>query len=132
MGEPGIDLSGMPEPLRQKFQTRLDRLPAELRSRVAASLARLPPQARAEVLSKGSATLDKLLDRIEKNLPSSVNRPLATELGAPPRITNRQAPSGLYSQTVQRGDRRSLPLGVILLVAGGVLLVLYQLGLLGR
>ena len=132
MDEPGIDLSGMPELLRQKFQARLDRLPAELRSRVATSLARLPPQARAEILSKGSATLDKLLDRIEKNLPAGASRPLSTGLDEPARITNRQAPSGLYSQTVQRGDRRSLPLGVILLVAGGVLVLLYQLGLLGR
>lgn len=131
MSEPVIDLSAMPELLRQAFQTRLDRLPPELRSRVAASLARLPPQAQQEILSKGSATLDKLLDRIEKNLPSSVSRPPVTGLAAAPRLTNRQAPSGLYSQTVQRGDRRSIPLGVIALVAGGVLVLLYQFGLLG-
>jgi hypothetical protein len=131
VGETGFDLSGMPEPLRQKFQARLDLLPPDLRARLLASLARLPPAARAEVLSKGSATLDKLLGRIERTLPANPGRPLAPTVGEAARITSRQAPSGFYSQTVQRGDRRSLPLGVIVLLAAGVALTLYQMGLLG-
>lgn len=130
MSQSGIDLSQLPEPVRGKLQARLDRLPAELRNKLAASLERLPVEARAEILSKGSATLDKLLDRMEKSLPGAGRGGSSTTAASPAAAARQKTPSGLYSKTVQRGDHLSLPFGVIVLVAGGLLLLVYRLGLL--
>lgn len=130
MGHSGIDLSQLPEPIRQKLQARLDRLPAELRTKLAASLDKLPAQARAEILSKGSATLDKLLDRVEKHASAATGGSATTHAAKPVAAARQKPLTGLYSKTVQRGDRLSLPFGVIILVAGGLMLLFYHLGLL--
>lgn len=127
-----IDLSKLPEPIRQKLQARLDLLPAEIRQKLLESLGKLPPQAQAELLARGSPMLDKLLDRVEKKLPSVArSEPSSGTSKNPPASDKPKAPAGLYNKTVQRGDRLSLPIGVMVLVVGGLVLLLYRVGLLG-
>jgi len=126
-----IDLSKLPEPVRQKLQERLDRLPAELREKLLASLAKVPPPMLAQLLEHGSPMLDKLLDSVEKQLPASArpsagSGPSARSVGSSAPIV----PGGLYSKTVQRGDNLSLRFVVVILILTGVLVLLYRSGLL--
>lgn len=123
-----IDLSKLPEPVRQKLQERLDRLPAELREKLLASLAKVPPPMLAQLLEHGSPMLDKLLDSVEKQLPAPA-RPSAGS-GSSARSVASSAPGGLYSKTVQRGDNLSLRFVVVVLILTGVLVLLYRSGLL--
>jgi hypothetical protein len=82
--------------------------------------------------------LDKLLDRLEQQLPASARSGSASSgAGATHAPTKSiadsmsHAPKSLYSQTVQRGDRLSLPVGFIVLILGGALALLYGLGFFG-
>ncbi|MFA6985698.1 MAG: hypothetical protein WC213_05790 [Arenimonas sp.] len=126
-----IDLSKLPEPVRQKLQERLDRLPAELREKLLASLAKVPPPMLAQLLEHGSPMLDKLLDSVEKQLPAPA-RPSAGSGSSARSVASSApiAPGGLYSKTVQRGDNLSLRFVVVVLILTGVLVLLYRSGLL--
>ena len=129
MTQARIDLSKLPEPLRQKFQQRLDALPADIREKLGEKLSRLPPQALAAMLERGAPMLDRVLGSLEPShgAAATSTKPAATVHN---RIPTAHA-GGLrdhYNNTVQRGDRLSLPLGLIILVITGLFLVLYQGG----
>jgi hypothetical protein len=131
-----LDLSNLPEPIRQKLQARLDRLPAHIRGKFLESLGKVPPQMLGPLLEQGSPMLDKLLDRLEQQLPASARSGSAsTGTGHAPTQSiadsMSHAPKSLYSQTVQRGDSLSLPVGFIVLILGGALALLYGLGFFG-
>ena len=131
MSTSGIDLSELPEPLRRKLQERLDRLPAGLRAKLLASLGKVPPQMLDDLLERGSPMLDRLLDRLEQQLPAASSP--ETIASSPTRrsaASVSKAPVGHFNATVQRGDRQSWPLAAIVLV-GGLVLLLYRLGVLG-
>lgn len=128
-----IDLSKLPEPVRQKLQERLDRLPAELREKLLASLAKVPQPMLAQLLEHGSPMLDKLLDSVEQQLPASARPSTGSGTGTSARSVGSSAPiapGGLYSKTVQRGDNLSLRFVVVVLILTGVLVLLYRSGLL--
>src|SRR5688500_2408447 len=100
-----VDLSKLPEPLRQKIEARLAQLPSELRGQLLNGLGKIPPQMLEALLERGSPMLDKLFDKIEKDLPTSTHS--STTTGGPPlKAVNRAAPivpAGHYNKTVQRG-----------------------------
>ncbi|MEO7134928.1 MAG: hypothetical protein ABI024_11985 [Vicinamibacterales bacterium] len=134
-----LDLSQLPEPLRQKLQGRLERLPAELQEKLLANLGRVPPQMLAELLARGSPTLDKLLDRLKKELPESARssgrpNPSAARPNSstkPSTFSSPSAAAGHYNKTVQRGDSLSLRAVVVAMITVGILILLYRAGLLG-
>ncbi|HMB56734.1 MAG TPA: hypothetical protein VKM35_05955 [Arenimonas sp.] len=83
----GLDISKLPEPMRQKLQAQLDKL---------------PPEMRAELLEKGSPILDRALDKIGQHASTNIKAPTHPNLGH-------------YNGTVQPGDRMHLSLGTIIL-----------------
>jgi hypothetical protein len=131
MNRADFDLSRLPEPVRQKLQARLDRLPGEYREKLLDGLGKVPPEMLAQLLEHGSPMLDKLLDRLERQLPASARPSAPSASSARPASSSPIAPSGLYSKTVQRGDSLSLPIGLIVLIVSGVFFLLYRLGLFG-
>lgn len=134
-----LDLSQLPEPLRQKLQGRLERLPTDVQEKLLSNLGKVPPQMLAELLERGSPMLDKLLDRLEKELPASARASVSSNsLAARPNSSAKPSTSssqsiaaGHYNKTVQRGDSLSLRTVVVAMIAVGILVVLYRSGLLG-
>ena len=82
-------------------------------------------------VERGSPMLEKLLDRIEAELPSSAKssttRTSSTRETQSPQITS----PGHYNKTVQRGDNLSLRFLVVILILVGVAVLIYRAGMLG-
>ena len=97
-GKP-IDLSSLPEPLRQKLQAQLQRL---------------PPEMQKELLARGSPILNKAIERVEQG----------AESGLPARKVWQNTSvlpgnySGHYNNTIQPGDRMQFTIGRVLLFFG--------------
>lgn len=115
MSIPQLDLSQVPEQVREKFESQLSRLPAIVRTSLETQLAKLPPDQLAQLLAQGSPTLDKLLGRAEQARPAVAGR-------KPPPASLK--PSGHFNQTVQAGDRPGL-VGKVLFVLGTVVALYY-------
>jgi len=127
-----IDLSKLPEPLREKLQASLERVPAELRARLLESLAKLPPPMLEKLLEHGSPLMDKVLARLEQSLPPAAGDPEVQALQPKPNsFVAGNAPSGHYNKTVQRGDSLSLRTLVVAIIVVGVLVLIYNSGWLG-
>lgn len=127
-----LDLSKLPEPLRQKLQHRLDKLPAEIREQLLANLGKVPPKMLETFVERGSPMLDKLLARIENELPastkSSTTHSSSTREIHSPQITS----PGHYNKTVQRGDNLSLRFLVVVILVTGALVLILRSGLLAE
>lgn len=128
-----IDLSKLPEPVRERLQQRLDRLPAELRERMLTSLGRIPAPMLEQLMEHGSPMLDKMLDKLEQQLPKSARTSTTSSSksnarpGASPMPI---APAGLYSKTVQRGDNLSLRTLMVAAIFVGIIVLLFKAGFL--
>jgi len=141
MSQARIDLSKLPDDIRRRLEERLNALPAEVRQKLVAKLSKVPAPMLAEMLARGTPMLDKILGGLERSGTAAASAPVTAAAksasaaagtfgkSAAPKAT--QVARGLYNNTVQRGDRLALPLGVIVLVIGGLFLVLYRAGLLG-
>ncbi len=141
MSQSRIDLSKLPDAVRERLEARLNALPADVRQKLMAKLSKVPAPMLAEMLERGTPMLEKILGGIERASTAATTSGSVGEAAkrataatgtfgkaAAPRAT--QTARGLYNNTVQRGDRLSLPLGLIVLVIGGLFLVLYWAGLL--
>lgn len=131
-----VDLSKLPEPLRQKLQARLDQLPSDVRDKLLEGLGKVPPQMLEGLLDRGSPMLDKILNRLEKDSPStsrSTTTSSSTTSGdSSARVTHSTqfGPAGHYSKTVQRGDNMSLRFVFVLAIVIAIVVMLYRSGLL--
>jgi len=113
----GLDLSRVPDHLRDKLEAQLERLPADVRATLVAQLARLSPEQLGNLLERGSPLLEKLLARAEQ-----AKTTVATQKKPDAQIK----PSGHYNRTVQPGDQPGL-VGKILFVIALVLGLVYLL-----
>ena len=95
-----FDPSDLPEPLRRKLQSQLDRLPEQYRHNIEAQLSRLPTDQLRQLVERGSPMLDKLIARADA---ASVSKPLAKP-DAPTRA------SGLFPF---RGHRARIAAGTL-------------------
>jgi hypothetical protein len=104
-GKP-IDLSSLPEPLRQKLQAQLQRL---------------PPEMQKELLARGSPIVNKAIERVEQGVES----------GLPARKVWQNTSvlpgnySGHYNNTIQPGDRMQFTIGRFLLFFGVAAAIYY-------
>jgi hypothetical protein len=103
-GKP-IDLSNLPEPLRQKLQAQLQRL---------------PPEMQKELLARGSPVLDKIIDRAAQDAGSGTPDRAWQNAGVLPGNY-----SGHYNKTVQPGDRIQFTIGRVLLFFGAAAALYY-------
>jgi hypothetical protein len=127
-----LDLSRLPEPLRRKLQDRLDKLPSEIREQLLANLGKVPPKMLEAFVERGSPMLEKLLDRIEAELPAST-KPSTTRSSSSREIHSPQiTSSGHYNKTVQRGDNLSLRFLVVVILVVGALVLVFRSGLLAE
>lgn len=117
MTTPRLDLSQVPDHLRDRLESQLARLPASVRETLVAQLARLSPEQLGNLLERGSPMLDKLLARAEQGR-ATVAAP--TKRDAEPRIV------GHYNRTVQPGDQPGW-IGIILFAVAIALAVAYLL-----
>ena len=115
-----FDPSDLPEPLRRKLQSQLDRLPEQYRHNIEAQLSRLPTDQLRQLVERGSPMLDKLIARVDA---ASVAKPL--EQPAAP--TRSLKTSGHYNRTVQPGDKPTW-LAIVLLLAAVALAVVLATG----
>jgi len=127
-----LDLSKLPEPLRHKLQDRLDKLPSEIREQLLANLGKVPPKMLEAFVERGSPMLEKLLDRIEAELPAS-SKSSTTHSSSSREIHSPQITSpGHYNKTVQRGDNLSLRMVVVAAIFVGIIVLLFQAGFLSQ
>jgi hypothetical protein len=117
MTTPALDLSRVPDHLRDRLETQLARLPAEVRATLLSQLARLSPEQLANLLERGSPLLDKLLARAEQ---------AGTTVAAEKKPDAPIKPAGHYNRTVQPGDQPGL-VGKILFVLAVILGFVYLL-----
>jgi hypothetical protein len=117
MTTPSLDLSRVPDHLRDRLETQLSRLPADVRGTLLSQLARLSPEQLANLLERGSPLLDKLLARAEQ---------AGTTVAAEKRPDAPIKPAGHYNRTVQPGDQPGL-IGKILFVFAVILGLVYLL-----
>jgi hypothetical protein len=113
-----LDLSHLPEPLRQKLETQLGRLPLELRETVNAHLARLPPEKLAQLVDRGSPMLDRLMARAEQAHDKARGKPR----GKLPGIDIGSGTVGRANRTVQVGDTPGALGKILLAIAVGAVL----------
>lgn len=118
MTTPALDLSRVPDHLRDRLETQLSRLPADVRATLLSQLARLSPEQLANLLERGSPLLDKLLARAEQAG--------ATAASARKNPDANIKPAGHYNRTVQPGDQPGL-VGSILFAIAAVLALVYLL-----
>ena len=106
-GKP-IDLSSLPEPLRQTLQAQLQRL---------------PPEMQKELLAKGSPILDKAIERASQKVPGATADRVWQNAGVLPGNY-----SGHYNKTIQPGDRIQFTIGRVAMffLAAGLLYYLTQ------
>ena len=113
----GLDLSRVPDHLRDKLEAQLERLPADVRATLVAQLARLSPEQLGNLLERGSPLLEKLLARAEQ-----AKTTVATQKKPDAQIK----PSGHYNRTVQPGDQRGF-IGTVLFAVVVILVLAYLL-----
>ena len=121
-----MDLSRIPEPLRSRLAEQLDLLPPEMRSRLETQLARLPLDQVEGVLAKTAPLMQRLAVKqggksavakavtAKARTAASVGRTGGNTGEAPRQMVF--DPHDHYNQTIQRGDRDSPPLFVIMFV----------------
>jgi hypothetical protein len=111
-----MDWSRIPEPMRSKLQSQLERLPAEYRGQLEARLAKLPADKLEEVLAKTAPMLEKLMQKQKSaNVATKAHAPgtgMTGRMHAPHHVND---PNNHYNQTVRRGDRPMPSLMVIIL-----------------
>ena len=119
-----LDLSRLPEGEREQWRQRLAQVPPGIRDTLLKNVGSLPPDKLAALLQRSAPMLDRMAAKARATAPSSGT--LATKASHRP-VPQRQAPSGLYNQTVQRGDG-GLPLlpllMVVVIVSSGLYLLL--------
>jgi hypothetical protein len=137
-----MDLSQVPEPLRGRIAEQLERLPPEVRGRMEQQLAKLPTNQLEAVLKKTAPLLDRLAKqgggaqghgsaggssaggssagktaRVTGTGPASKT---GSTTGQAPQPRSVFDPHDHYNNTIQRGDRESPPLFVILFLVACV------------
>ena len=137
-----MDLSRIPEPLRSRLAEQLDALPPEVRGRLEQQLGKLPLNQLEGVLKKTAPMLERLAAKgnvkVKTGVAGSPKPPRRTGTGEASHTgdTTGQAPTRLgvfdshnhYNNTVQRGDRESPPLLVIMFLVACALVFLRTLG----
>ncbi len=117
MTTPRLDLSQVPDHLRDKLESQLARLPGNVRETLVTQLARLSPEQLGNLLERGSPMLDKLLARAEQSRSTAA---------APAKHDVEPKTVGHYNRTVQPGDQPGW-IGVILFAVAIALAVAYLL-----
>ena len=121
-----MDLSRIPEPVRSRLQEQLAALPPEVRAGLEQKLAKLPMNQLEAVLKKTSPMLERLAAKgnvkVSAGVGSAATAKRIAESGRTGGTTG-QAPRASvfdphdhYNNTIQRGDRESPPLFVIMFV----------------
>jgi len=141
-----MDLSQVPEPLRSRIAEQLARLPPEVRGRMEQQLGKLPVNQLEAVLKKTAPLMERLAKQGGGGHGSAGNSSAGGSSVKPPRITGigvasktgsttGQAPRSSifdphdhYNNTVQRGDRQSPPLFVIMFLVACVVVFARALG----
>ena len=116
MISPRLDLSQLPDLLRDKLEAQMARLPDEARHRLQAQLSKLPPDQLARFVERGAPMLDRLLASADQARAAvSQQREVRVDL----------KPAGHFNRTVQAGDRPGLVSKILLGLA--LVLVLFYL-----
>jgi hypothetical protein len=137
-----MDLSRLPEPLRSRLREQLDQLPADVRARLEAQLSKLPAEQIEGVLRKTAPMLERLANKSGGGKaaggPGAAKPPkragtgeaskTGSTTGQAPRTQGVFEPHNHYNNTIQRGDRDSPPLFVIMFVVACVLVYARALG----
>ena len=135
-----MDLSKIPEPARSRLEEQLSRLPPEVRATLEEKLAKLPLNQLEAVLAKTAPLLERLAGKPggkgggssagkpSAGKPSTASRPGSTT-GQAPHVARVFDPHDHYNNTIQRGDRDSPPLLVIMFVIACALVFVNTLGL---
>ena len=139
-----MDLSQVPEPLRSRIAEQLDRLPPEVRGRMEQQLGKLPMNQLEAVLKKTGPLFDRLAPHGGSAGGASVGRASAAKparvtgtgpasktgstTGQAPKPQSIFDPHDHYNNTIQRGDRESPPLFVIMFVIACVAVFARVLG----